>query len=1257
MKVLGLDLGPTSIGWALIEVDNNAAPAEILGMGSRIIQYSSDTAAADFTKGKGESPCSERTRYRQMRRNIDRFQLHRAQLKSLLLRLGINKDDDKAPVAGPLGVWKLRADAATPGIRLTLGQLASVLLHINHRRGYKHAKSDIGDSKQTDYVDRINKRYAEIKQTGETVGQYFYGKLKESETISDNGRKSCTYRIKEQVFPRRAYEEEVDRILAAQSEFYPEILTEGNRRDIKQVIFYQRPLKSCKNLVSFCEFERHEFLNKEGKKVESGPKVAPRTSPLAQICRIYEAINNIRLVNSRRAKRKIDYAPTLFDGPAATTREVRKLKPEYQFTDEERERIFDFLNTHEKMTEKDLLKLLGLTSDDGFKSDQALGKGIQGNTTRCQIEKALGDYPDKERLLRFELVEEFPVTNPDVAVSTGEILPRISPQYIDQPLYMLWHTLYSIKGKDELFNVLREKFGIDDPDVLDRLYALDFVKAGYANKSAKFIRKLLPLLKDGMMYSEACAMVGINHSNSLTKSENEERELQPRLTLLQKGELRQPVVEKILNQTITVVNAIIDEFGAIDEARVELARELKKDKEGREKMAQNIAKNERENNALAEEIKELNIQPTRRRIQKMKMLKETGYRCMYCGKPVTPYQFIEGHGYDIEHIIPRSRLFDDSLNNKVCSCRECNAAKGAQTAFDFMKSRSEQDFNSFLDRVEGLYKSGKISRTKRERLLTAASDIPSDFIERDLRETQYITRKSMEILSDVIRNVHASSGLVTDFFRHAWGYDTILHDINLPRYETAGLTENVEYETHDQKHTAHRIKDWTKRKDHRHHALDALVVALTRQGYIQRLNTLNASSDDGEGSVKRNGLDKWAAGRPHIERQKVMEALEEIAISFKPGKKLTTPGKRYIRKNGKRICVQTGVTVPRAPLHKETIYGQIKIDDGLKNLKYALQNIRLIKDDDIRQQLASRLQENDGNITMTIKSLKKSNLEINGKSVERVRCYREEIVVRYPIESIRYKDIDYIVDSHIRKIVEARFAEVGNVDKEFQKSLAERPLFSDKAGAHQIRAIRLISGLKLSTLAGVRKNESGEIIGYAQTRNNHHLAFYRNPDGKIVESVVSFWDCVKRKQAGLRPIIKNPSEAWDIVLSNGESDLFKGIAATLPPDGSEFVMSLQRNEMVVLGMSDEQWSDAVASNDIRTINKHLYRVWKLRSGEYCFKFQTNTTAAIEDGDKEIKQFYIIKSISSLKALCPRKVTISILGKLKNLSYDQKGSVL
>lgn len=1255
MKVLGLDLGPTSIGWALIEIDNEYNPLDILGLGSRVIPYSNDNTASDFSKGKGESACAERTRCRQMRRNIDRFQLHREQLIDLLKDIGMIDSDFHIVPANPLEVWKTRADAATPGVRLPLDALARVLLHINHRRGYKHAKSDLGDSKQTDYVAKINDRYAEIKASGKTVGQFFYDRLRESEIISPDGKRSYNFRIKEQVCPRAAYEEEVERILRAQSEFYPEILTDENRKAIHQVIFYQRPLKSCKNLVSFCEFEKHEFFNRAGKTVESGPKVAPRTSPLEQVCRIYEAINNISLKNSRRS-RKVDLTPSLFDDTPSSPRELRKLQPEYIFSDEERQRIFDYLNTHEKMSEKELLKLLGLTAEDGFKSDKALGKGIQGNVTRCQIEKALGDFPGKEALLAFNLTEEIPASDVKADKETGEIIPRISEDCYNQPLYMLWHTLYSIDDKEELFKVLSEKFGIDDLEILNNLYALDFVKAGYAKKSSKFIRKLIPLLRKGFQYSAACAALDVNHSNSLTKEESDSRPLQERLSPILKGELRQPVVEKILNQTINVVNAIIDEYGEIGEVRIELARELKRDKEGREKMAQNMSKLERENKQLAEEIAGLNILPTRRRIQKLKMLKETGNRCMYCNSPITPYRFIEGHGYDIEHIIPRSRLFDDSFNNKVCACRDCNAAKGNMTAYDFMKGHTEQEFNSYLDRVDELYKANKISRTKRDRLLTPGSEIPEDFIERDLRETQYITKKAMEIMRSVIRDVHASSGMVTDFFKHAWGYDTILHDINLPRYEAADLTENVEYESHGQTHMAHRIKNWSKRKDHRHHALDALVVALTRQGYIQRLNTLNGKGQKDQ-SEEWLGLDKWASQRPHILRSRVIDALESVAVSFKSGKKLTTPGKRYIRKNGKRVCVQSGITVPRAPLHKETVYGRIRISDGEKKMKVALENLNMIVNSALRSQLEARLKRFDGDKTKTLRDLKKTPLKLNGKIVETVECFREECVVKYPIETIVFKDVRYIVDNHIREIVEKRFAEVGNNDKEFQKSLAERPLYSDKNGNHRIRTIRLFSGLKMPTLAGVRKNEAGDVIGFAQKRNNHHVAFYRNPDGKIVESVVSFWDCVKRKSAGIPVIIKDTAKAWDTLLSLGDNIDAEELAATMPQPGSEFLMSLQRNEMVVLGMSDDEWNDAVADNDIRALNRHLYRVWKLSGSMYCFKYQTNTTAAIEEGDDALKQFYMIRSIPTMLALHPRKVKVSLLGKIILPFNDKENSML
>lgn len=1233
MKTLGLDLGSASIGWALVEFDDNNNKVDLLGIGTRIVPYTKDTVAKDFKSGKGETACSERTRYRGMRRNLDRWQLHRDQLRDVLVKYGIFNGDESFEPLNPLDVWGLRADAARIDCRLSLVELARVLLHINHRRGYRHAKSDLSsDSKQTDYVARVNNLSAEIDSLGLTAGQYFYNKLKASESVTPRGKKCYTYRIKENVLTRRTYEREVHTILSAQQCHYPDILTDEALEEIFRVIFYQRPLKSCKHLVSKCEFEARKIVDANGKEIEVGPRVAPRSSPLAQVCRLYEAINNISLTNPRRTKIESNSTPSLFDAPESAA--MRKYKYRYDINDEERRRIFDYMNTHGKLTGTELFKLLGLKKADGFRVDNLLSKGIKGNETYTAIRDALAGLPEEQRgeLLRFNITVAERVDE-----ATGEITEYITNDYARQPLHMLWHTVYSIDDRDELFAALRKNFGINDQATLDRLFAIDFVKAGYTNKSTRFMRRLLPHLIEGKMYSEACEIVGVKHSNSITREENASRLLLERLPSIANGTLRQPVVEKILNQAINLVNAIKEKYGAIDEVRVELARELKQSKEDRASTESAMSKLEKENEKYADAIQELGITPTRRRIRKMRLLHEAGYKCFYCGKDVTPIQFIEGHGYEVEHIIPRSRYFDDSFANNVCACRECNAAKGDKTAYEFMKAKSESEFNAYKERVI----SSNFSNRKKRYLMTDGHEIPTDFINRDLNETQYITRKMMEVLRDGFRNVRASSGLVTDFFRRVWGYDNVLHDLNFTKYAKADLVEEVEYETHGQIHKTLRIKDWSKRRDHRHHAVDALVVALTRQGYIQRLNTLNAmSGDDSLLDIGKKKLERWGAEQPHVPLHAVMAEVERIAVSFKGGMKFVTPGKRVKNKEGK----VTRTMVPRAPLHKDTVYGEILVHDGKKKLKEALASPELIQDPTIREQLTSCLHRNGDDVKATLKELKKHPLMHREAPVDEVDCFRREIVVRYSISAITRKDIPSIVDTHIRKLISDRYDTVKS-DKEFQASLSIEPIYSDTACTHKVKSVRCFTGNKPETLATVARNSEGKAIGFSQTRNNHHMAIYKKADGTLIPMVTSFWECVKRRRYGLPAIIKNPSEAWDHLLNLDANMDVEEIANGLPRPDYQFELSLQRNEMVVLGMTDDQWNDALATNDQAEINRHLYRVWKLAPKQYCFKYHTNTEAAIIEGDKETKAYYMLSSMNSLFALSPRKVYIDVLGNL------------
>ncbi|WP_431164005.1 type II CRISPR RNA-guided endonuclease Cas9, partial [Flagellimonas beolgyonensis] len=173
---------------------------------------------------------------------------------------------------------------------------------------------------------------------------------------------------------------------------------------------------------------------------------------------------------------------------------------------------------------------------------------------------------------------------------------------IDKQLsYQLWHLLYSaeedfkIEEKDKIVygnsavslkKKLHNKFGFK-PDYAKMLANISFSQ-DYGNLSAKAIRKILPFLKDGHVYSEACRLAGYNHSSSLTSEQLKNRELKPHLELLSKNSLRNPVVEKILNQMVNVVNQIIETYGKPDEVRIELARELKKSAKERAEMAKGI---------------------------------------------------------------------------------------------------------------------------------------------------------------------------------------------------------------------------------------------------------------------------------------------------------------------------------------------------------------------------------------------------------------------------------------------------------------------------------------------------------------------------------------------------------------------------------------------------------------------------------------------------------------------------------------------
>jgi CRISPR-associated endonuclease Csn1 len=1239
-KILGLDLGAASIGWAMISENDSdkVQKTEIIGMGSRIIPYEG-TEGSDFTKGKGESRNAIRTKARTIRRGYDRYQMRRSYLVDILKKNNMLPGEELIGLP-KIELWRLRSKSADS--RIEAEEVGRVLLLLNQKRGYKSSRSDANlDKKDTEYVAIVKNRYDRLKEKGLTIGQYFYEELKNDQF----------FRVKEKVFPREAYLEEFDRIIKVQRQFYPALNDAFINKLRNEIIFYQRPLKSQKGLVSVCDFEGF-WTKKDDKEFFVGPKVAPVSSPLFQIERLWENINNIKI-----------YCVT--GEPVEISIEQKRL-------------IFDHLNYSEKITAPELLKILRLKKDSCIINKQ-LEKGLKGNVTNYLIGRCFykTDILKTTFPMDLKIVDNIGKVCHKYDRKTGEVLISKSVKYIDtvvekEPLYRLWHTIYSIQDEEECKKALISNFKIVE-SVADKLVKIDFQRYGFGNKSVKVIRKILPYLMEGDSYSDSMSYAGYDHSQSLSKNEKSARKTEDKLKLLKKNSLRQPVVEKILNQMINLVNALIVEHGKPDEIRVELARELKQSKEERNDTELAMSKIERENENIKKHLEEYGLRATRNNILKWRLYheindddKKLNAICIYCGQPISIMEALNGTDVDIEHIIPKSRLFDDSQSNKTLAHRHCNSDKNDRTAFDFMKSKPSQIFDDYVDRVNNLYSNKIIGKGKRDKLLMTESKIPDNFIDRQLRESQYISKKAIELLQQVSNNVVPTSGKVTAELRHLWGWDDVTMNLQFPKYKELGLTEIKEWESDHGKniHSKEVITDWSKRDDHRHHAVDALTIACTKQGFIQRFNTLNASKTRDElyaetknysvGLKKRLSLlEKYIISNQPISVSEVEAEVSKILVSFKAGKKVAVTGSRKTGKRGNKKVVQNGIIIPRGALSEESVYGKIRTLETQK-VKYLFENSHLIFKPYIRKLVEERIENNKGDHKIALNSLKKDPIYIdkeNKTKLEYASCYKNEYVIKYPVD-VNFGKIDKVVDKNIKEILLARLDKFEGKPKEAFKDVIREDKsivkwYEDEGLKNPIKSVRCFTGL--SAVVPVRKDKYGNEVGYVKPGNNHHIAIYSDSDGNMIEHVCTFWHAVERKKNKIPVIIQSSNDLWDMIIQSPEGRFDDSFQELLPKPNLHLVLSMQQNEMFILGMHTTEIISAINQKDYNILSNNLYRVQKLGSSYYTFRHHLETKI-VEDNDAlKSKRFQRIRSLKALFEINPYKIKIDKLGKVSSIT--------
>lgn len=585
--------------------------------------------------------------------------------------------------------------------------------------------------------------------------------------------------------------------------------------------------------------------------------------------------------------------------------------------------------------------------------------------------------------------------------------------------------------------------------------------------------------------------------------------------------LRNPIVEQVIMETLRVVRDIWKKYGNFHEIHVELGREMKNDKKERERLSKIIIENENTNLRIKallmelandgntenvrpyspmqqeimkiyedgvinsdieipEEISKISklSQPTKSELIRYKLWLEQKYRSPYTGE-IIPLGKLFTHHYNIEHIIPQSKYFDDSLSNKIICESVVNAYpyKDNLLGYEFI-SKNEgrivpelsstnktvkiftlQEYQNFIQQHYSK------NQAKRKKLLL--EEIPDQMIERQLNDTRYISKEIIRILSNIVReeneteatskNLITTTGKITNELKKDWGMNDVWNRIVTPRFERMNTLSNSNLFGQWENKEGKRVfqtnvpleyqKGYSKKRiDHRHHAMDALVIACSTRSHINYLNNKSAKSDakDSRFDLRKklcfksksdeNGNYKWRFEKPwNTFTENAQNELEKTVVSFKQNPRVINKTVNYFQHyvNGKKVTdkqVKGDNWAIRKSLHKETIYGKvdlphIKVPKGkiltatrkTLDTSFNLKTIESITDIGIQKILKNYLQnkENNPDLAFTPEGIEDMNRNIaqyndgvQHKPIYKVRIF--EIGSRFALGETGNKKYKYV---------------------------------------------------------------------------------------------------------------------------------------------------------------------------------------------------------------------------------------------------------
>jgi CRISPR-associated endonuclease Csn1 len=837
---LGVDIGTGSVAWAAFEV-NSQGPQRL--MASSTVIFGEPVLPKEM-KLKNE----QRRHARLLRRQVERKKERISKIMHIAAKLEITPEKLATALLAQKEtqqLWLLRIKALDQ--KISLEEYFLIVLRLAKNRGYN---GDIPKAKKSGDLGKVasalttTQTIREAHKEARTVAEAIW--LNQSHTalnqkkfrkLADTG----TYVLRKDILDEfdQISREQIKHhpaLLNALDHYYPELQSKEKTlyfwdqqpatllEALKVAVFYQRPLHAFTDLIGACSLEPEE-------------KRVVAAHPAHQAFRIEKLLADLRWGDNKTGEKL-----------SAVQKDFLRVKLESTA-----EPSFSAIY-------KELDKA-GLMHPDGliFNFHTPRRDTLRGNSTRSRL-KSLG------MLAAFDAMSENDQDALFVALANDVLAPES------------W-------GHDQAKESILQQYGetivlfLDElaasENGLDRLKGLGF-EAGRVSYGATALKRLSQVMREqGLDEFEAISLLYPSRSTHSTPTGE--------LKTISDLNLRSPVVEHALDYTRRELLNVVRRFGPPQAMVIELAKEVKSTLEQRDATTKRQNQEERDNKEAREEIAKANCKITNTAILRYKLWKQQAKTCPYSGQIIgSVEEAVSGTRYEIEHILPKKlHGVGNRFEDVVLASKQFNGLKsGHETPFLAAQRLGAQKWNwetteqaiKVISRAGSAFKAkAKIISDKTPFRLDALDD--EAFIDRQLQETQWIGRIVQQWCSQLCSDVTVIRGGLTAELRRAWGFHTLLEEVRIAE----GKHNSEKAATLFYK--ANRLGEpvFDKRSDHRHHMIDACVIALsTRQNYTAAVKARNARA-----TGQRSNYEPPACPIPNL-RQHLLKTLQGYCIWHVP---------------------------------------------------------------------------------------------------------------------------------------------------------------------------------------------------------------------------------------------------------------------------------------------------------------------------------------------------------------------------------------